>query len=445
MMIKTARGRVGVVAFLFLLLAATGAAWTQPTVAVSTTSTDVAHVAAGKLPIAAFMTFTGVNGADGPELESGCQVAVPLINAAGGVLGNTFTCIGVDNKSDPADAVPAANQMLAQNPNLELVIGTEDSVAPPIIPLLTAAKVPMFSPGGDPRYDHNTDPYFFRLLPSDDLTGVALAEYAVRLGYRHAAALFTNDPSAQTTSPSLDSTYPKLGGHFSTRITLTPGATSYRTELESLLATHPDAVITEMDDQTSSTVLGELQQLTGGHLPPIITDSRALDSSWPAAVSRGIGFKALAASVRAISTAANTTGPAYATYKHELLSQGHTIKNPVQYASDAYAESSYDAVTGSALAMLASHSTKPSVWRADFSKVTTSTSGATVVYTFAQGKKALAQGKHIVYVGAGGPINLNKYQNRVTSFQVFQFGSNKQWSAVGTIPASALLPYVGGK
>ena len=61
-----------------------------------------------------------------------------------------------------------------------------------------------------------------------------------------------------------------------------------------------------------------------------------------------------------------------------------------------------------ALAMLAAKSTSPGVFNKDVMTVTDPGPGKTVVTSFAAGKAALAAGKQVQYVGAGGPIVFNQ-------------------------------------
>ncbi len=51
-------------------------------------------------------------------MAAGCIPAANLINQAGGVLGHQVQCIAVDTRGDPADAVPAAQKLIATTQNL---------------------------------------------------------------------------------------------------------------------------------------------------------------------------------------------------------------------------------------------------------------------------------------------------------------------------------------
>src|SRR5215471_1682347 len=70
------------------------------------------------LVVGEFNPFTGPDAAFGPEMVAGCIPAVRLINAGGGVLGHQLTCVQEDTRGDPADAVPAAQKMIATESTL---------------------------------------------------------------------------------------------------------------------------------------------------------------------------------------------------------------------------------------------------------------------------------------------------------------------------------------
>ena len=79
--------------------------------------------AASTLVVGEFNPFTGPDAAFGPEMNGGCVPAIRLINADGGVLGHHMSCVQEDTRGDPADAVPAAQKMMATETALVGVLG----------------------------------------------------------------------------------------------------------------------------------------------------------------------------------------------------------------------------------------------------------------------------------------------------------------------------------
>jgi branched-chain amino acid transport system substrate-binding protein len=389
----------------------------------------------GPLVVGSFVPYTGSNASFGPEGSAICYAGIKAVNDGGGVLGHTFSCKPFDSTEDPADALPVANRMIASTSNLALIYGPA-AVEPAVEPVLNNAKLVHLSVSGDPRYENQTSPYFYRFSPSDAVTGTALAAYAVAHGYTHAAAVFTSDQSAQTSVPSLRKTYPKLGGTFAADITLTPGQPSYRTEVSQVLASHADAVIGELEPQAAATFLSEMLEQNNGKLLPLITTSRAQNSDWINAVLKVIGPPAFKQDIVAVTFSVPTAGPGYAAFEHDLNSAPQTIAERSQYLTDSFAQWNYDGIVMSALAMLQAKSTDSTKWAPYVAQIANGTPGAVLVHTFPEGKAAILAGKHIHYVGASGQLVLTPSHNNAAPFAGFVY------DGTGTGPAS-LLPTGG--
>ena len=144
--------------------------------------------------------FTGQNAFFGLNAQNSCKGAALQINAAGGILGHQLACQAFDTKGDPADAVPVSQRMLVSASHLVMVVGPDGSDIPSVLPVLQQAKIPELNTVGDPRYDTQTSPDFWRLTPSDSTQAPALAYYAFHKGFTKIAEVFTSDLSAGTTT-----------------------------------------------------------------------------------------------------------------------------------------------------------------------------------------------------------------------------------------------------
>jgi branched-chain amino acid transport system substrate-binding protein len=397
-------------------------------------SSNGSGAGSGPLAVAVFQPFTGNTAFYGPEGNALCYTAMDAINAAGGVLGHKLNCLDFDSTADPADALPVANRMVASTKNLSMIYGPT-SIEPAVEPILNTDHLVHFPDNGDPRYDHQTSPYFFRMVPSDALAGVSLAIYAADHGWKHVASVFTDDQSAQTSVPTLHATFPKLGGSFTTSLTLAPGQTSYRTEVSRIIASKPQAIVTEMDSQTAVTVLSEILQLNNGKLPQIVTTSRAEDPTWIATVLKAIGpqnFKRIIV----ITNTVPQSGPGYDAFLKTIKRAPQNIPQRAQYFTDPYVQLNYDGIVMGALAMLEAKSTDPTKWAPLVPKIGNGSPGAVVVHSFAAGKQAIASGKAIHYEGAAGSLIFNRSNNVSTPFAGYT------WNGHGTAIAS-LVPDAG--
>lgn len=384
----------------------------------------------GPLTFAIFHAYSGPNAAYGPEAAAGCYPAQAQINAAGGILGHQLQCTPVDSKGDPADAVPAANRMIASTSNLVGVLGGGSDTATAVVPLFQQAKIPVFSTTGQSSFDKTTATYFWRILSPDAAQGSAMAAAAKKLGYSRVATLFGNDAAAQGSAPTAISGVKTLGLTLAANQTLAVGQSSYRSEAQAMSTAKPQAIISEADPQTSATYFSELSQV--GSIPYLITDPVSQEPTWRKAVGGAIGTSLLNKQDYAVVAYSPPTAPAYKVYTTALKGSAKKVPQPMQWNADLYSVADYDSVVTAALAMDAAHSTNPSVYNAYITKVTAPASGATVVHTYAQGKSALAAGKRIQYVGATGPILFNQWHNAGNQFAIERY-VNGTWKVVSVL------------
>lgn len=185
---------VGLVGAAGLLLTACSSSpsSTGGTTATGKSSSGLAGVS-GNLTIAVFNPFSGQDASFGPLMMSGCIPAVRLINKDGGIYGHDLNCTTVDTRGDPADAVPAANKLVATQSNLVMVIGPSSDTASATVPILNSAKIPMFPDAGNAEFDKSSFTYLWRLIPPDAADGYAQAIWAHKQGYTRAALIYASN------------------------------------------------------------------------------------------------------------------------------------------------------------------------------------------------------------------------------------------------------------
>jgi branched-chain amino acid transport system substrate-binding protein len=388
------------------------------------------------LTVAAFNPFSGADATFGPEAMAGCQAAATAINAAGGVLTDKVSCTGVDTHGDPADGVTGGAKMLATTPHLFGVLGPSSDEADVTAPLINAARVPMFADTGAASFDHNKLPYFWRMLPADDVRSYAMALYAKRKGYLRGAAVFGNDVGSQAGVPALLKGYTELGGQMVLNQKIALGKSSYQSEVQQLMAAKPQVIFTETSAQTNATYLSELQQQ--GHLIPVIGTDVTIQPTWFTAMAGSIGKSALTQYFVAEQPYAPSSGAGWQVFNKNLLAL-RSVPKPAQWSTDSYTMTDYDSVVVMALAATAAKSTSPAVWNAFIPAVTT---GAEPVRTYAAGVAALNAGKKIRYIGAAGVIDFNKWHNSGGGFQIDAYQPSGDTTLVNSITAAQLAPYI---
>jgi branched-chain amino acid transport system substrate-binding protein len=433
---------VAAAAALGLVLAACGSSGSSGTAASSASPS-----AGAKLTVADVAPFSGPDAALGPTYLASCYGATSAINAAGGVLGHMLTCKSVDTRGDPADAVPAVNQMFASTPSLALVIGCTSDEAASVAPIINNHKMAMFCMTGQSEFDHTHFPYFYRLVPPDLEESYAMTVIAKQLGYKRIALAFGNDIGSQTFIQPAIAALKKAGITLTTNQSLDLKATTFRTEAAAIVQSHPDAIMTEALGSADPTLFSEIKQLNGGKIIPIIGTSAAISPAFFKASAAAVGGSAFASTFHADNLVVLSSGPAYQAFSKALLSQQGKVPgatgNFTTYLSAPGGVHLYDGMNLAALAMIMSKSTNPSVYGPDIIKIGDGVPGATVCSSFAQCAPLVKAGKAVKYVGPGGPTSFDSFHDSTGIFQIDTYTPSGQVKTVGTISPAQLRALSG--
>jgi len=422
-------------------LAAAGLAACSSSSSSSTTTSSNTGASSSSLVVADLAPFSGPDAALGPTYLVSCDGATAAINNAGGVLGHKLTCKGVDTRGDPADAVPATRQMFATTSNLALVIGVTSDEAASVVPVINANKMVVFGMTGQSEFDSTHFQYFYRLVPPDLEESYAMIVIAQQLGYKRIALAFGNDIGSQTFISPAISAIGKAGLTLAANETLDLSASTFRTEADKIVAAHPDVILTEALGPADATFLSEVKQLNGGTMIPVIGTSATISPDWYKSVAAAIGASTLASSYHADNLVTETSGPAYTPFYNAIMSEQGKVGSTGNFSTYLTAPGAvhlYDGINLAALAMVEAKSTVPAVYAPFIAKIGDGSSGAVVVYSYAQGIAALKAGKAIRYEGPGGPTSFDSYNDSTGIFQTDTYTTSGAVQVAGTITAAQL-------
>jgi branched-chain amino acid transport system substrate-binding protein len=399
------------------------------------------------LTIADVAPFSGPDAALGPTYLASCYGATAAVNAAGGVLGHQLTCKSVDTRGDPADAVPAVNQMFASTSNLALVIGCTSDEAASVVPVINGHQMAMFCMTGQSEFDSVHFPNFYRLVPPDLEESYAMVAIAQQLGYKKIALAFGNDIGSQTFIAPAIAALKKAGITLTTNQTLDLNASTFRTEAEAIVQSHPDAIMTEALGSADPTLLSEIKQLNGGTMIPIIGTSAAISPPFFKAAAAAVGASTFVSNFHADNLVTETSGPAYQAFSAALLAQQGKVPGTTgdftTYLSAPGGVHLYDGINLAALAMIMSKSTSPSVYGPDILTIGNGAPGATTCYSFAACDADLKAGKAIRYEGPGGPTSFDSFHDSTGIFQVDTYSANGTVNVAGNLTAAQLRALAG--
>jgi ABC-type branched-subunit amino acid transport system substrate-binding protein len=413
----------------------------------ATSGATSAAASGSPLTIADVAPFSGPDAALGPTYLASCYGATAAINSAGGVLGHQLTCKSVDTRGEPADAVPAVNQMFASTSNLALVIGCTSDEAASVVPIINAHQMAMFCMTGQSEFDSVHFPYFYRLVPPDLEESYAMVAIAQAQHYKRIALAFGNDIGSQTFIQPAIGALAKAGMTLTTNQTLDLNATTFRTEAEAIIQSHPDAIMTEALGSADPTLFSEIKQLNGGRVIPVIGTSAAISPAFFSAAAAAVGASTFAANFRADNLVVESSGPAFQAFSSALLGQQGKVPGATgnfnTYLSAPGGVHLYDGINLAALAMTMANSTTPSVYGPDIIKIGDGVPGATVCYSFASCDASLKAGHAIRYEGPGGPTSFDGFHDSTGIFQVDTYTASGQVNVVGNLSATQLRALSG--
>jgi branched-chain amino acid transport system substrate-binding protein len=350
--------------------------------------------------------FTGTLAVLGQAMLQGSQVAQKVINDNGGVLGKQLDLSHADTQCDEADAVPAVRQLLSAD-SASGIIGPETQEIAAVSPIVSAAKIPTEFQGGSTDFDKNANQYLWRDSPSDSQLGVAMALYANKKGYKTAALLFSSDIAQQTIPKPIKATWQKFGNSIVADVTVAPGQTSYRTQVQNIINAHPDVIFTQLDPQTAAVMFQNFKELDNLAIPIVGTDVTSGDD-YLKAITYPIAHDHL---ISVFGT--NATGAAADNFAKAFAAQNGATAQPIAGANYAY-----DAVLSLALAMDKAGTTDGPGVIAAMKSVTNPPGQACDAY--ADCLRALQAGTKIKMDGASGDLIFNGFNNVFGPYGAFQ-------------------------
>ncbi len=202
--------------------------------------------------------LTGDAASYGEPARNVVQLAIDEINDIGGVNGKKLEAIFEDDKCNGKDAANAA-QKLVNVDRVQVIIGSMCSSASLAeVPIVTAGKIVMFSPGSTNPGLTGISKYFFRNIPSDASQGAVDAEFVYKRGLRKAAFIVESKDYPLGIYKAFSERFQQLGGT-TLKEEFPTDATDFRTQLTKLRSQNPDLLF--IDPQAPASAERILKQL----------------------------------------------------------------------------------------------------------------------------------------------------------------------------------------
>ncbi len=359
--------------------------------------------------IGSLTPITGAGSTFGTGMNLMILAAVEQVNAAGGVAGRRMEVVSEDTQTSPPAGVLAAKKLIEVN-RIQALLGTWSSgVSLAVIPLTNDADMLLMSTSGAPALSvppANAKGLGFRFQATNDRFGRAFAEVCVKQGYKRPATMAFNNASGIGNAEGFKKAWTAKGGAVVAGVVYEPNQSSYRSELQTVLDAKPDVIVTGSYLADTTILMREWFQ-------------SGVDTHWilPGWAGNPDLVKAVGAEVVegviSVDSTSNLGAASFAAYDRAYQA---AMKQPG--ASNVYAAMAWDMVVTLALAIEAAGSVETGAIKAKIREVANPPGQA--VYSFAEGKAALKQGK-INYEGASSKLDFDAYGDVTPEFAVSFF------------------------
>ena len=362
------------------------------------------------IPIGTLCPLTGAGGAYGPDMQKAIVSVAERINKGGGIHGRPIQLFHEDSQTNPEAAVRAARKLIDVNKVVALMSTFASAVTLAVKPLAVEAKVFYISvSGADAVTEGNHGGYIARTQPNTKLQGQVYAKWVVsRKEWKRVALMTLQTPFAVPFGDNFTATVKSAGLTVTDSLIYEDKKASYRSEITRVLATNPELIM--LLGYTPDSVVMAKELYRAAYKGAILGPAFAINAKFV----EGAGGE-VAEGVWAIDPAPSFDSPAY---KQFAAAVPQADKNP-------YAPQSWDHMTLVGLA-LAARRGEASGTAIKENLRTISNPPGTVVTSYEDGARLLAEGKKINYEGASGSCDFDAIGDILSRpFGVYQVRKGK--------------------
>src|SRR5215472_9561313 len=189
--------------------------------------------------------LTGAVAASGTYVTNGARIGAEVVNAHGGVLGRKIELVIEDNKSNPKEAVDAAEKLILRD-KVPVMIGAWSSTFTlAIMPKLMEYSIPLIvETSSSGKITVAGNPWVFRISPTSEMEAVAFIE---KLGsfnppIKKADFLSVNNDFGRGAAAEFAKALATKGIKVGATETMTPEATDLSAQLASIKKSDGDAL-----------------------------------------------------------------------------------------------------------------------------------------------------------------------------------------------------------
>ncbi|MEZ5823891.1 MAG: ABC transporter substrate-binding protein [Geminicoccaceae bacterium] len=244
----------------------------------------------GPIRVGSLNPLTGVGGNYGPSMRDAISGVIDAVNAAGGVGGRQVELVSEDTQTNPEAAVRAARKLVDLD-GVSAIMGTwASSVTTAVAPVCWESGVMLFTvSGADSITQLPHEGYIIRTQPNSQLQITTAGNFMVAQGATRLGWIGPQTPFAQGSIDVLTA-IGKDKGLETDNLIYEADKTSYRSEVDQIMANSPDFLMLGGYVADSTVLLRDLYQagFEGRIIGPAYAVNQSLLDALPADVVEGV-------------------------------------------------------------------------------------------------------------------------------------------------------------
>jgi branched-chain amino acid transport system substrate-binding protein len=233
--------------------------------------------AADTVKIGVNQPLTGAVAASGNYVANGARIAADEINAQGGLLGQQVELIIEDNKSNPTEAVAAAEKLIVRDEVPVMMGAWSSTFTLAVMPKLMEYGVPMLvETSSSEKITTQGNPWVFRISPTSEMEAKAFAEQVDKFDIEKADFLVVNNDWGRGAAEQFSAMLKEHGIAVGEVETMDPAAQDMSAQLSKIKASDADTLFVTTGVEQLTLVLKQARDLglddriitTGGSQAP---------------------------------------------------------------------------------------------------------------------------------------------------------------------------------
>jgi branched-chain amino acid transport system substrate-binding protein len=215
------------------------------------------------IAIGEYASLTGKEAAFGRSSHRGTEIAVDMVNSAGGVLGKKLKLITEDTQSKEGESSTVVSKLISRDSVVAVLGEVASGRSLEAGPICQREKIPMISPSStNPKVTQVGD-YIFRVCFLDSFQGDILARFALtKLNAKRVAIMFDVSQSYSVgLADYFRQSYLKRGGQIVSEQKFNSGDTDFNAQLTAIKAQNPEAIFLPCYYQEAASIARQARQL----------------------------------------------------------------------------------------------------------------------------------------------------------------------------------------